>query len=116
MHDLATITDVVDWGVIPTMIEGESRTSGVLLHKGPNDEAESGICIYTPGTWCCHVLSAEFCHFLQGRATYTHENGDVIEIVPDTVAFFPQGLERRASGARGRAQGLPDPMTKDVVA
>ena len=69
MHDPATITDVVDWGVIPTMIEGESGTSGVLLHKGPNGEAESGIWISTPGTWCCRVLSHEFCNFLQGRAT-----------------------------------------------
>ena len=24
-------TDLVDWGVIPTMIEGQSMTSGVLL-------------------------------------------------------------------------------------
>ena len=62
----------------------------MLLHKGPNGEAESGIWICTPGTWCCHILSDEFCHFLQGRATYTHENGDVIEIVPDTAAFFPK--------------------------
>jgi hypothetical protein len=29
-----------DWGVIPTMIEGESRTSGAVLHKGPNGESE----------------------------------------------------------------------------
>ena len=26
-----------DWGVIPTMIEGASRTSGVVLHKGANE-------------------------------------------------------------------------------
>ena len=32
-----------DWGVIPTMIEGESRTSGVVLFKGPNGQSESGI-------------------------------------------------------------------------
>ena len=25
-----------------------------------------------------------------GRCTYTHESGEVIEIVPGTVAFFPQ--------------------------
>lgn len=43
-----------DWGVIPTMIEGE------------------------------------FCHFLLGRCTYTHESGEVIEVVPGTVAFFPR--------------------------
>ena len=79
-----------DWGVIPTMIEGESRTSGLVLYKGPNGESETGIWICTPGYWNCHVTSDEFCHFLLGRCTYTHESGEVIEIVPDTVAFFPK--------------------------
>ena len=78
-----------DWGIIPTMIEGESRTSGVVIFKGPTGESESGIWICTPGFWNCHVTNDEFCHFLLGRCTYTHESGEVIEIVPDTVAFFP---------------------------
>ena len=29
------ITETVDWGVIPTMIEGTSKVSGVVLHKRP---------------------------------------------------------------------------------
>ena len=74
-----------DWGIIPTMIEGESRTSGTILHVGPNGEAESGIWICTPGFWKCHVTSDEFCHFIEGRCTYTHLSGDVIEIEPDTA-------------------------------
>ena len=79
-----------DWGDIPTMIEGKSRTSGLVLHKGPNGESETGIWICTPGYWNCHVTRDEFCHFLLGRCTYTHESGEVIEIVPGTAAFFPQ--------------------------
>lgn len=79
-----------DWGVIPTMIEGASHTSGIVLHKGPNGESETGIWICTPGFWNCHVTRDEFCHFLLGRCTYTHESGEVIEILPGTVAFFPQ--------------------------
>jgi uncharacterized cupin superfamily protein len=71
-------TDLVDWGTIPTMIEG---TSG---------ESECGIWICTPGKWECHVTRDEFCHFLEGRSTYVHESGDVIEITPDTAAFFPK--------------------------
>ena len=82
--------EVVDWGVIPTMIEGESHTSGIILHKGPNGESETGVWICTPGYWDCHVTADEFCHFLEGRCTYTHESGDVIEIVADTAAFFPK--------------------------
>ena len=83
-------TDLVDWGVIPTMITGQSHTSGKLLYKGPEGRSESGIWRCTPGTWHCHVTRDEFCHFLAGRATYVHENGEVIEIVPDTAAFFAQ--------------------------
>lgn len=79
-----------NWGPIPTMLEGVSETSGVLLSKEPDGRAESGIWICTPGTWACHVTSDEFCHFLTGRCTYTHEGGEVIEVEPDTLAFFPK--------------------------
>ena len=83
-------TALKDWGVIPTMVEGTSHTSGVVLHKGPEGQSECGIWVCTPGKWECHVTRDEFCHFLAGRCTYVHESGEVIEIVPDTIAFFPQ--------------------------
>jgi len=86
-----TVGELTDWGVVPTIIEGESRTSGVVLHEGANGESEAGIWICTPGYWKCHVTADEFCHFLAGRCTYTHASGDVIEIEPDTAAFFPKG-------------------------
>jgi uncharacterized protein len=60
------------------------------MFKGPKGESETGIWICTPGYWNCHVTSDEFCHFLLGRCTYTHVSGEVIEIAPDTVAFFPK--------------------------
>lgn len=84
-------TQLVDWGVIPTMVEGESRTSGMLIHKGPEGQSECGLWVCTPGKWECHVTRDEFCHFLEGRATYVHESGEVIQITPDTAAFFPEG-------------------------
>jgi uncharacterized cupin superfamily protein len=79
-----------DWGAIPTMIEGQSVTAGILLHKGPGGRNETGIWTCSPGYWNCHVTSDEYCHFIAGRCTYTHESGEVIEIEPDTVAFFPK--------------------------
>ena len=85
------ISDTDDWGVIPTMIDGASHTSGKVLHKGPDGQSECGLWICTPGKWNCHVTKDEFCHFLEGQCTYVHENGEVIEITPDTAAFFPQG-------------------------
>jgi len=87
----AALADLRDWGPVPTMIEGRSQTSGVLLHKGTNGESECGVWECTPGYWACHVTRDEFCHFLSGRCTYTHDSGEVVEIAPDTIAFFPAG-------------------------
>lgn len=84
---------MADWGPMPAMIEGQSMTSGVLIRKGPDGENECGLWVCTPGYWECHVTRDEFCHFLAGRATYTHESGEVIEVKPDTAAFFPQGWQ-----------------------
>jgi uncharacterized protein len=79
-----------DWGPVPTMIEGQSRTAGLLLHRGPGGFPESGIWTCTPGNWSCHVTRDEFCHFIAGRCSYRHESGEGIEIEPDTLAFFPK--------------------------
>lgn len=90
LDDPLGLADTVDWGRIPTMIEGDSFTSGRLLHKGPEGRSETGVWLCTPGFWNCHVTSDEFCHFLAGRCTYVHESGEVIEIGPDTATFFPK--------------------------
>lgn len=82
--------DLADWGVVPTMIKGESRTSGRLLHRDADGGGECGIWVCTPGKWKCHVTRDEFCHFLKGRCSYVHESGETIEITPDTTAFFPK--------------------------
>ena len=82
---------VVNWGPVPTMVEGSSHTSGVMLYRRSNGGSEAGIWQCTPGRWKCHVTSDEFCHFLEGHCTYIHESGEVIEIAPDTLAFFPEG-------------------------
>ncbi len=94
-RDVLTAAPLKDWGIIPTMIEGESRTAGILLSRDPDMRAESGIWTCTPGLWRCEVTSDEYCHFLDGSCTYTHDNGDVIEIQPDTLAFFPRGWTGR---------------------
>lgn len=90
MRGPLTVGSLVDWGAVPTMIEGKSMTSGRLLHKGPGGRSETGVWVCTPGYWNCHVTSDEYCHFIAGRCTYTHESGEVIEIRPDTLAFFPK--------------------------
>ncbi len=91
LRDVRTAAPLKDWGAIPTMLEGTSTTAGILLSREANGCAESGIWTCTPGTWFCEVTSDEYCHFLDGSCTYTHENGERIDIEPDTLAFFPKG-------------------------
>ena len=51
----------------------------------------------TPGVWRCELKSDEFCHFLEGSSTYTHDNGEVIDIKPHTLAYFPRGWKGRCA-------------------
>jgi uncharacterized cupin superfamily protein len=85
---------LTEWGAVSTMIEGQSRTAGILMSKESPESgrrAESGIWTCTPGVWRCGVSRDEYCHFIAGRSTYYHESGEVIEIEPDTLACFPAG-------------------------
>lgn len=91
LHDVLTAAPLKDWGAIPTMIAGTSFTAGILLSREAGGRAESGIWTCTPGVWQCEVTSDEYCHFLDGSCTYMHENGERIDIAPDTLAFFPRG-------------------------
>ncbi len=91
LPDAFTAAPLSDWGEIPSRVEGTPHTSGILLSRDPDGRAESGIWTCTPGLWRCEVTSDEFCHFLEGSCTYTHDNGERIEIQPDTLACFPRG-------------------------
>ncbi|MEJ2176693.1 MAG: cupin domain-containing protein [Gammaproteobacteria bacterium] len=90
LQDPLADREFTDWGTIPDMIEGESHTFGTLLHRNEDGSSETGIWNCTPGTWHCHVTKDEFCHFLSGSCTYTSENGQSIDVVPGTIAFFPE--------------------------
>jgi uncharacterized cupin superfamily protein len=87
----STRTELLDWGVQPDAIEGASRSTGKLVHKGPNNQPESGIWVCTPGRWRLSIPRDEFCHFVAGRATYRCDDGEVIEVAPETVVMFPAG-------------------------
>lgn len=89
LADVARVPAEEDWGPIPNPLEGEPRTSGIVLAK--DGLVESGVWVCTPGKWALEVGRDEYCHFLTGRCTYTHESGEVIEVGPDTAVFFPKG-------------------------
>jgi uncharacterized cupin superfamily protein len=91
LHNVLTAGPLKQWGTVSKPLEGVSQTAGILLSREPDRRAESGIWTCTPGLWRCELKSDEFCHFLEGSSTYTHDNGEVIEVRPDTLAYFPIG-------------------------
>ena len=91
IHGAVTYSELVDWEDQPDMVEGQSRTYGKLLYRHADGSSETGIWNCTPGTWHCRVTRDEFCHFLAGACTYTSSSGEVIDVEPGTVAFFPAG-------------------------
>lgn len=91
LEDASTRSDLVDWGAQPDALAGASHSSGRLVHKGPGNRPEVGIWVCTPGAWRLSIPRDELCHFVAGRATYCHDNGEVIEIVPGTLVLFPAG-------------------------
>ena len=56
----------------------------------PGERIKKGSVAFIGSILFVSIEEHEFCHFLEGRATYVHESGDVIEITPDTAAFFPK--------------------------
>ncbi len=84
--------DLVDWGGHLEPIDGRSMNTGRLLWKGEEDGLpEAGVWICTPGSWRLDLPRDELCHFVSGRATYSSDDGEVIEVVPHTVVHFREG-------------------------
>jgi len=91
LYEASTRIDLVDWGVQPDAIEGVSRSTGRLVHKGPNNQPECGIWVCTPGRWRLSIPRDELCHFVAGRATYRSNDGETIDIEAGTLVLFPAG-------------------------
>lgn len=85
-------TELKDWGPVAEPLGAPvSETRGMILDRATSGYPESGVWECTPGVWRCEVDRAEFCHFLSGRCTYVHDEGDTIEIAPGTTVWFPAG-------------------------
>lgn len=80
-----------DWIPIPALRSNPCGSRTIQIKPLPNEEPECGLWVCKPGYWSCHITRDEFCHFLSGRCTYRQETGEVVEIGPDTCAFFPKG-------------------------
>jgi uncharacterized cupin superfamily protein len=86
---------LADWGRAKTLDGGDATMYGLELSKEPDGRAESGLWECRPASRAVTIARDEFCHFLVGRATYTHESGERILVEPGTIIFFPAGWTGR---------------------
>ena len=82
-------TNLVDWGVIPTMLEGASHTSGKLLFKGPQ-----GCSVMAP---VLRVADLE----LNRDTREVRRDGEVVELTPKEFAVL-EYLMRHAGRVMSR--------------
>jgi uncharacterized cupin superfamily protein len=93
LANATTRADLASWGLQPDAIEGTSQSSGRLLYKGANGQPEAGLWVCTPGRWRLSIPRDELCYFVSGRAEYRRENGEQIQIEPQTLVLFPSGWQ-----------------------
>jgi uncharacterized protein len=55
----------------------------------PERQIEAGVWEASPGRWRRQIVTAEFCHFLSGRCTFTPDDGPPLEIKAGDAVFFP---------------------------
>ena len=54
-----------------------------------NDGVETGIWECTPGRWRRQIVAQEFCHFIQGRCTFTPDGGEPLTIEAGDALMLP---------------------------
>ncbi|MFJ2362337.1 cupin domain-containing protein [Pseudomonas sp. NPDC087697] len=54
-----------------------------------SDGVETGIWECTPGRWRRQIVAQEFCHFIQGRCTFTPDNGETLHIEAGDALMLP---------------------------
>ncbi|WEK07398.1 MAG: cupin domain-containing protein [Candidatus Pseudomonas colombiensis] len=54
-----------------------------------DDGVETGIWECTPGRWRRQITAQEFCHFIQGRCTFTPDHGEPLHIQAGDALMLP---------------------------
>lgn len=79
-----------DWGPVSQPVgDVISKLRGVTSTDTKSGEPDVGIWECSPGKWHRQIKTAEFCHFLSGRCTFTSESGQKIEIAAGDAVYFP---------------------------
>ena len=64
-----------------------SVTSVTFVER--TDGVETGIWECTPGRWRRQIVQQEFCHFIQGRCTFTPDGGEPLTIEAGDALMLP---------------------------
>ena len=54
-----------------------------------DDGVETGVWECTPGRWRRQIVAQEFCHFIQGRCTFTPDDGETLHIEAGDALMLP---------------------------
>jgi uncharacterized cupin superfamily protein len=54
-----------------------------------DDGVETGVWQCTPGRWRRQIVAQEFCHFIQGRCTFTPDDGETLHIEAGDALMLP---------------------------
>ena len=68
---------------------GEPVAQTASLSVERSDGVETGIWECTPGRWRRQIVQQEFCHFLQGRCTFTPDGGEPLLIEAGDALMLP---------------------------
>ncbi|MBA1294164.1 cupin domain-containing protein [Pseudomonas lurida] len=68
---------------------GEPIAVASTLSVERNDGVETGIWQCTPGRWRRQIIAQEFCHFIQGRCTFTPDDGETLHIQAGDALMLP---------------------------
>ena len=94
MNDPQQLKELKDWGRVPTMIEGEFLAD-VRRADFPQPRrlvGVRGVGVHAGASGTATVTKDEFCHFLSGRCTYTHELGESSKL-RRIGGVLPKGVE-----------------------
>ena len=91
LKDVASIPSdqLEDWGNVPVPVsETISALRGLKISTNP-DGSEAGLWESSPGTWVRQILDSEINTFVKGKAIFTPDDGEPINIEAGDVVYFP---------------------------
>ena len=68
---------------------GEPIAVASTLSVERSDGVETGIWACTPGRWRRKIKAQAFCHFIQGRCTFTPDDGEIVHLQAGDALMLP---------------------------